>query len=369
MAGQHIKKNQKRKELFMMKRILSLMLASVMVMSLLCACGSEGGDTGSADSSVSTGEEGKIINIYVWNDEWQNKFNDNYPEVEKTSSDKSVTYLKDGTEVHWIVNPNQDGVYQQKLDEALTKQDSAPADEKIDMFLVEADYALKYIDPTVSVAVPISELGITDSDISRQYQYTKDAVTIDGQTYGLSYQATPGMLVYRRSIAKDVLGTDDPEKVAEAVSDWDKYYETADKMKEKGYYMYSGRADTFRVYSNNVSAPWVSGTDVVVDPNMMNWVNRSMEDIKNKISHNCPGQWQDEWNKDMAPDSKVFSFFFPAWGLDVCIKPNVDGTDAAEDWACCAAPQKFYWGGYLADCLQGHRQPAAHKGHYAENDR
>mgnify|MGYP006922449397 CR=1 FL=1 len=52
-------------------------------------------------------------------------FNDNYPEVEKLSSDKSITYLKDGTEVHWIVNPNQDGVYQQKLDEALAKQGSS----------------------------------------------------------------------------------------------------------------------------------------------------------------------------------------------------------------------------------------------------
>ena len=52
-------------------------------------------------------EEGKVINIYVWNDEWQNKFNANYPEVDSTSKDKSVTYLKDGTEVHWIINPNR----------------------------------------------------------------------------------------------------------------------------------------------------------------------------------------------------------------------------------------------------------------------
>ena len=73
-------------------------------------------------------EEGKIINIYVWNDEWQNKFNANYPEVDSTSKDKSVTYLKDGTEVHWIINPNQDGVYQQKLDEALGRQADASAD-------------------------------------------------------------------------------------------------------------------------------------------------------------------------------------------------------------------------------------------------
>lgn len=220
------------------------------------------------------------------------------------------------------------------------------------MFLVEADYALKYIDPDIDVAVPLSQLGITAEDISNQYKYTQQAVTTsDGEIRGLSYQATPGMLVYRRSIAQAVLGTDDPETVGAAVADWDKFYETANLMKDAGYYMYSGRADTYRVYSNNVSAPWVDGNNIVVDQNMMNWVERSMEDTESGISHKVGGQWTDEWNKDMGPDSKVFCFFLPAWGLDTCIKPNVAGTDAAEDWAVCPAPQSFYWGGtWLIAC-------------------
>ena len=85
--------------------------------------------------------------------------------------------------------------------------------------------------------------------------------TADGEIRGLSYQATPGMLVYRRSIAKAVLGTDDPETVAAAVSDWDKFYETAERMKDAGYYMYSGRADTYRVYSG-LSEPWAATSQV-----------------------------------------------------------------------------------------------------------
>ena len=338
----------------MKRKVLCLALAALMVLGLLSGCGGSGagGGQGSADKGDAPGasgeanDGGKVLNIYVWNQEFQEKFNANYPEVEKLSTDKSITYLKDGTEVHWIVNPNQDGVYQQKLDEALAKQGSAPADEKIDMFLVEADYALKYIDPDVNVALPLSQLGITAADVPNQYKYTLEAVTTaDGEIRGLSYQATPGMLVYRRSIAQAVLGTDDPETVGAAVSDWDKFYETAEQMKAAGYYMYSGRADTYRVYSNNVSAPWVDGSTVVVDQSMMNWVERSMQDTQEGINHNVPGQWIDEWNKDMGPSSKVFCFFLPAWGLDVCIKPNVEGTDAAQDWAVCPSPQSFYWGG------------------------
>lgn len=41
------------------------------------------------------------------------------------------------------------------------------------IFLLEADYALKYVGADVDVTVPLSELGITEDDLSDQYQYTK----------------------------------------------------------------------------------------------------------------------------------------------------------------------------------------------------
>lgn len=337
----------------MRKRILSMVLTACMMLGLLGGCGGKG----KADSEP-TGEEGKIINIYVWNDEFQRKFNTYYPNVEKTSKDLSITYLKDGTEVHWTINPNQDGVYQQKLDEALAKQASASTDDKIDIFLAEADYVMKYTDPEVGATATLSSLGISKEDVPNQYEYTLQAVTgEDGEIRGLSYQATPGMFVYRRSIAKAVLGSDDPETVYAAVSDWDKFDETAYKMKDAGYYMVSGRADTYRVFSNNVSAPWVDGDKVVVDPNLMNWVEQSKRYTDEGLNHKVGGQWTDEWNKDMGPDSKVFGFFLPAWGLGVCIEPNVAGTEAAEDWGACASPQPFYWGGTWLLAAEGTDNP------------
>ena len=243
----------------MSKRIFHVLLAASMLLCLM--------------AGVVAADEGKVINIYVWNEEFQSRVNDFYPEVESTSKDLSVTYLKDGTEIHWTINPNQDGVYQQKLDEALMKQGSAAADDKIDLFLVEADYALKYTDADVDVAVPLADLGITEADLADQYQYTKDVVTdVNGVIRGTSWQATPGLFAYRRSIAKDVLGTDDPDEVQAMLSDWDKFDEVAYKMQEKGYFMLSSRADTYRVFTNNVSGPWVQGTTVVVDPNTMAWV-------------------------------------------------------------------------------------------------
>ena len=81
--------------------------------------------------------EGSVINIYSWNDEFRERLEAVYPEVESTSRDGTVTTLKDGTEIHWIINPNQDGVYQQKLDEALYEPGRRlQHDDKVDIFLI-----------------------------------------------------------------------------------------------------------------------------------------------------------------------------------------------------------------------------------------
>ena len=106
------------------------MKKKVLVMLLAASIAS-----GTMAGSVFAAEEGKVINVYSWNDEFRQRVEAVYPEVEKTSDDGTVTTLKDGTEIHWIVNPNQDGVYQQKLDEALMNQMDASADDKVDIFI------------------------------------------------------------------------------------------------------------------------------------------------------------------------------------------------------------------------------------------
>ena len=105
-----------------MKKSLSLVLAFVLAMTMLVG--------------IASAEEGKILNIWCWNTEFQSRFNDYYPEVKEIAEDKSTTTLNDGTIVKWTINPNENNNYQNKLDEALLAQESAAADEKIDIFLI-----------------------------------------------------------------------------------------------------------------------------------------------------------------------------------------------------------------------------------------
>lgn len=171
----------------MKKKVISMLLA-VVVAAGTAACGQDGAEKktkGNSDATADVGasgdvnsegegsdavadaDEGKVINIYSWNNEFSQRVQAVYPEVKETSSDGTITYLKDGTEIHWIINPNQDGVYQQKLDEALLNQADAAADDKVDIFLSETDYVFKYTDAEADVAMPLTDLGIDpDKDLA-----------------------------------------------------------------------------------------------------------------------------------------------------------------------------------------------------------
>lgn len=104
----------------MKQKVISTMLLLSMGATLLAGCGTTAGN--GTEGGASNAAEGKVINIYSWNDEFRTRVEAVYPEVKETSKDGTITYLKDGTEIHWVVNPNQDGVYQQKLDEALSNR-------------------------------------------------------------------------------------------------------------------------------------------------------------------------------------------------------------------------------------------------------
>lgn len=321
----------------MKKRVIALLAAATTVVSLSgCGGGSQ---------AVWTGEEGKVINIYSWNNEFRERVEAVYDQVEKTSDDGTITYLKDGCEIHWIINPNQDGVYQQKLDEALLNQNAA-IDDKVDLFLTETDYVNKYTDADVNVAIPLTDLGIDPQvDLADQYAFTHIiASDINGVQRGSTWQCCPGLLVYRRDIALDVFGTDDPDTIAAKTSDWDTMKNTAAELKAKGYYTFACYADTFRLYGNNASQSWTNGNKVIVDPQIMKWINDSKEWLDaGYLNPTVKGQWNADWNQAMGSKSKVFAFLLPAWGIDFTLKRNWDGEEGK--WAVTTPPLGYNWGG------------------------
>jgi hypothetical protein len=307
----------------------------------------------SSDKSKNT------LRIYCWNTEFKLRFDAAYAKggkykVEtasyKDENGKELTEIKkiDGKDIEWVQVQNEGGAYQKALDEALKGQKES--DNKVDMFLIEADYALKYTDSKDTdysglVALSPQDIGITDDDTKNMYEYTKDAVRdpISGDVKALSWQATPGLLYYDVAMAKEVLGTDEPDKVQEFVKDWDTFKDTAKKMKDKGYIMLSSFADTFRVFGANMTAPWVTDKKLNLDPQMEAWIKQTKEFTDNGWN-NKTDQWTDAWNADMRKGAKVFCFFMPSWGVDNCLHQQ-GGDEAKGKWKATVGPAGWFWGG------------------------
>ena len=192
-----------------------------------------------------------------------------------------------------------------------------------------------------------------DTDLADQYPFTKTTASDqNGVQRGSTWQCCPGLLVYRRDIAKDVFGTDDPATVGEKVKDWDTLKATAEELKAKGYFTFSSYADTFRLYGNSISQSWVAPGETVckVDQQIMNWISDSKEWLDaGYLDKTVKGQFNDDWNKAMGSASKVFAFLLPAWGIDFTLAPNWDGPEGA--WAVTNPPQEYNWGGsYIHAC-------------------
>ena len=142
-----------------MNKLMAIAMATTMVV-------------GSAMPAFAAEEEGAVLNINCWNEEFKTRVTDHYPGYEEV--DATTGKIGDVTVV-WTITPNDDNAYQNNLDATLLAQADAAADEKVDIFLVEADYALKYVD--TDFTMPVADLGITEEDLANQYQYTKDIVT------------------------------------------------------------------------------------------------------------------------------------------------------------------------------------------------
>jgi len=320
----------------MNKKLIGLTLAAAM---------------GAALAVPALAEEGKVLNIQCWNEEFKSRLTDHYPGYEVVDA----THGKIGdVDVVWTITPSDDNAYQNNLDSILPTNEEAAPDDRVDLFLLEADYAKKYINSEVVVTETIADLGITDDELANQYQYTKDVVTdAEGNLRGLSWQGCPGVLIYNREAAKEVWGTDDPADVQTMVESWETFNKTAEEMKAAGYSIVSSVNDTYRVYSNNVTTPWVVDGKLNIDDNIMKWVDDSMALVEAGYTGTAD-LWSDDWAKGFFPDGKVFSYFGPAWLINFCMHADEEGSIAnLGGWGAVEGPQGFYWGGTWIAAAKG----------------
>ena len=330
------------------KKITALSLALAMGLSL-AACGGSSdtttqekkaddttaapsdntGDTTAAAADEATAIEkpeatGDPIYVYSWNTELggiiENYFLAKYPEYKDLI--KYVNLECSGT----------DGVYAEKITNLLNEGGS----EAPDLMAFDSDVVGGFIES--DYIANVADLGITPTMYADAYEYTIAHGTYDGNVKALSWQATPGCFVYRADIAKEVLGTDDPDQVQESVKDWDTFFATADKMKEAGYKMLSGADDIKYVVTDQRSEAFVKDDTLKLDDSVKTLFEYSKKLYDGGYT-NKTAMWNDAWNQSY--DGDVFGWFGTTWFTYWSINTEKH----VGDFRLCTGPAKYHWGG------------------------
>jgi len=334
-----------------MKKSIAL-LAALSLMASFTACGND--DTKPAETQDSTPESSAAEEVSTPEE-------DSKPESDGTKKELRVwaftvevpgmvtKYIEQNSdfgaqyEMKDSVIATTDGAYQPALDAAL-------AGDEVDMYAAEAAFVLKYTQgEAAQYAAPYEELGIDVQNKIKEAeiaQYTVDIGTNpDGKVVGLGYQATGGAFIYRRSIAKDAFGSDDPATVQKEVGPgWDQFFKAAEKLKAKGYGIVSGDGDIWHAIENSSEKGWIVDDKLHIDPKREEFLDLSKKLMDNDY-HNDTTDWQEGWFADMAGTGKkgILGFFGPAWLINYTLKDNCG--DTFGDWAVCEPPVGFFWGG------------------------
>ena len=342
-----------------MKKILSLLLAAVLLIGVLAACETPAQPAPPADSAdpapapaqdsdpapapaadpaaPAPAVPNQIINVWSFTDEIPNAIQ-RYKEMNPGFPyDFNITIIA-----------TTEGAYQPALDQAL----SGGGGQAPDFFTAESAFVLKYTQGEASPwAMPYEDLGIDVSaslaaaDIAT-YTYQLGTRPSDGKVVGLAFQNTGSGLIYRRSIAQEVFGTDDPAAIANIVGPgWNKYLEAAATLRAAGYSIAAGEGDVWQVVRNTADQPYVdSAGKLYLDP-----MREAYLDIAKALYEgdytNRAGAWQDPWFAGMGGGGErpVFGYLGPAWLINYVMIDNVG--DTFGDWALTTPPVPFSWGG------------------------
>lgn len=274
----------------------------------------------------------------------------------QTMVDKYYKPSHPGVEVEYSLTPTDQ--FPNKLDPVLASGNGAP-----DVMALENAFVRKYVDQGDKLLLDITDEYNAVKD--KMVAYPAEIGTLNGRVYAVSWQVAPGAVFYRRSLAKKYLGTDDPAAVQAKLNNWDAFVATARELKNKSNgncVIVSTTGDLFNPYYGGRKGPWVQNGKLVIDPAMEDYMDM-VKLLKEESLEGRQAQWAEGWFAGMKGELKdesgkaveVFSYFLPTWGLHYTLKPNAG--DTAGDWAMCAGPAPYRWGGTWVAAYKGTKVP------------
>lgn len=222
-----------------MKKLICMLLALAMVLSL-AACGSS--TDAKAEQPGSDGEPAAADKIVVWT-----LANDLKQFAERYTAET-------GREVEVVVFDSAD--YATKIMQTLGSQS-----KDLDIFVGEPQMLPNFFEAGFAADLSRLDADVAEKLVDYTYEAGKDE---NGVLRAVSYQACPGSVIYRRDLATQVFGADDPEVIGEKFASFKTITETAKELNDAGYKVF-GDTGALRWFSISAN-PWVNEkNEIIVD--------------------------------------------------------------------------------------------------------
>lgn len=268
-------------------------------------------------------------------------------------------------DVELQIIPNES--YRETLQPILESGEGAP-----DVFTGEIVFMQQWLDANYWANLSSDPFNVDDwSDDYVDYVWDlgKDS---EGNVRALSWQTTPGGIYYRRSIAEEVLGTDDPAEVGEMMSTMEGLMDVGAQLSEAGYALFpdEGSISKFTSAFGANPEPWYNEETMELNMNdqRLSYFDYAKELRDNQYSALAPA-WSPAWYQsfegpipynlgwDELEDAEgestieVFGVALPTWALDAVFKQEADGN--AGDWAVTNGPTSYFEGGTWLGVYEG----------------
>lgn len=318
-----------------MKKLVALLMAIMMVLGCM---------------SIAVAEDKITLVVWSFTNEFQNM-------IEKY-------YAPSHPEIEFVyqIYPTDGGEYTSKVDNLMaTAADSAEAP---DIFTLEAAFVKKYVQSDWTA--DLKDVGFTDEEFAPAIPVMLQIGQNDkGVQKGLSWQSTPGAVMYRADLAEQYLGVTTPEEFQALVADWDTFMETAEivnEASEGACKMVIGAGDIWNAYQYNRNQGWVVDGELVIDAELYDYLDLCKQLEEDDLSHKG-SSWSETWFAGMKGELATMCYFLPTWGLHYTLKPHCgEGTDDTMNdeqlkatceanggtygnWRMVAGPVGYSWGG------------------------
>lgn len=263
--------------------------------------------------------------------------------VDRTLHEVVELYASEHWDFPYEIRYESDELYYSTEDLVRLTNEKLREGAPVDLYGVPAVYTQYYIKGEYSdYAFPYEELGIdVDAAIKKadipQYAI-EDGKNAEGKIVALPYLADVYVFVYRRSVAREVWGTDDPDRISELIGGgtgkWDKFIEAAQILKKHGYYIIQGNGGITAMTDTGLPD---EDPEVYKNGSVTHKWNEYMELSKTLIDNSCINPMAEDWYIDLEGNGrKVFGYFFLTDSFDSRLYDCNDG-----DWAVCTPPIKI----------------------------